>query len=274
MAHASNAIAYAGLQNNKHLYLKHMNSKNYKIVGCIPARYASSRLPGKPLSDIAGKPMIIHVVEKALQATSLSDVIVLTDDQRILDVVNDAGYSVAITSENCASGTDRIAEYMQTSNADIFVNIQGDEVTLNPEHIDQLVQKFINQPSPQMGTLSHWCKNKAILAAPSNVKVVTSVNGNALYFSRNMIPVKQNGEPAETGQIHIGVYIYTRETLKRLMQLQQTPLEKTEKLEQLRALENDITINVTTLDNYHGLAVDTPEDLEKARELFAADNAD
>jgi len=89
-----------------------------------------------------------------------------------------------------------------------------------------------------------------------------------------MIPVKQNGEPAETGQIHIGVYIYTRETLKRLMQLQQTPLEKTEKLEQLRALENDITINVTTLDNYQGLAVDTPKELEKARELFAADNED
>lgn len=213
--------------------------------------------------------MIIHVVEKAKQATMLSDVIVLTDDQRIFDAVNTAGHDAVMTSENCASGTDRIAEYMQQSDADIFVNIQGDEVTLDPAHIDQLVTKFINQDNPQMGTLSHWCTDKAILAAPSNVKVVTSIQGNALYFSRNMIPVTQNGEAADKGQIHIGVYIYTRETLTRLMQLEQTPLEQTEKLEQLRALENDIAINVTTLDDYHGLAVDTPEDLEKARALLS-----
>jgi len=240
-----------------------------KIIGCIPARYASSRLPGKPLSDIAGKAMILHVVEKTRLCKSLSDVFVLTDDQRIFDVVKDAGYSVAMTSENCASGTDRIAEFMQQSDADIFVNIQGDEVTLNPEHIDQLVEKFIQQKNPQMGTLSHWCDDKTILSAPSNVKVVTSTSGNALYFSRNMIPVTQQGEVAERGQIHIGVYIYTRKTLSRLMQLEQTPLEQTEKLEQLRALENDIAINVTTLENYQGLAVDTPEDLEKARRLLA-----
>ncbi len=244
-----------------------------KIIGCIPARYASSRLPGKPLSDIAGKAMILHVVEKTRQCQSLSDVFVLTDDQRIFDVVNDAGYSVAMTSENCASGTDRIAEFMQQSDADIFVNIQGDEVTLNPDHIDQLVEKFIAQKNPQMGTLSHWCSDKAILSAPSNVKVVTSTSGNALYFSRNMIPVTQQGEIAERGQIHIGVYIYTRETLSRLMQLEQTPLEQTEKLEQLRALENGIAINVTTLDDYQGLAVDTPEDLEKARKLLAGNIA-
>jgi len=243
-------------------------TKAYKIIGCIPARYASSRLPGKPLSDIAGKPMILHVADKAKQCATLSDVFVLTDDQRIYDVVNNSAYNVAMTSENCASGTDRIAEFMQQSDADIFVNIQGDEVTLNPDHIDQLVNKFTKQENPQMGTLSHWCTDKAILAAPSNVKVVTSKSGNALYFSRNMIPVSQNGDIADQGQIHIGVYIYTRETLTRLMQLEQTPLEKTEKLEQLRALENDIAINVTTLDDYQGLAVDTPEDLEKARQLL------
>ncbi len=240
-----------------------------KIIGCIPARYASSRLPGKPLSDIAGKPMILHVVEKTRQCKALTDVFVLTDDQRIFDVVNDAGYSVAMTSESCASGTDRIAEFMQQSDADIFVNIQGDEVTLDPDHIDQLVARFIRQENPQMGTLSHWCSDRAVLSAPSNVKVVTSTSGNALYFSRNMIPVTQQGDIADKGQIHIGVYIYTRETLSRLMQLEQTPLEQTEKLEQLRALENDIAINVTTLDDYQGLAVDTPEDLEKARRLLA-----
>jgi len=213
--------------------------------------------------------MILHVIEKARQSFALSDVVVLTDDQRIFDVVNNAGYRVSMTSENCASGTDRIAEFMQQSDADIFVNIQGDEVTLNPDHIDQLVSKFIQQNNPQMGTLSHWCTDKAVLSAPSNVKVVTSSSGNALYFSRNMIPVKQNGDIADKGQIHIGVYIYTRITLSRLMRLEQTPLEQTEKLEQLRALENDIAINVTTLDDYQGLAVDTPEDLKKARELLS-----
>lgn len=244
-------------------------TSTHKIIGCIPARYASSRLPGKPLSDIAGKPMIVHVVEKAMQASTLSDVIVLTDDQRIFDVVTASGYNVAMTTENCASGTDRIAEYMQETDADVFVNIQGDEVTLNPKHIDMLVTKFINQQRPQMGTLSHWCTDKATLSAPSNVKVVTSTSGNALYFSRNMIPVTQSGDIADKGQIHIGIYIYTRETLKKLMQLEQAPLEQIEKLEQLRALENNISINVTTLDDYQGLAVDTPEDLEKARNLFA-----
>lgn len=245
-----------------------MNIKT-KVIGCIPARYASTRLPGKPLSDIAGKAMIIHVLEKAKQATTLADVIVLTDDQRIFDTVTQAGHVAAMTSESCASGTDRIAEYMQKSDAAIFVNIQGDEVTLNPDHIDQLVNKFIAQENPQMGTLAHRCKDHEILTTASNVKVVTAVNGDALYFSRNMIPVMQNGEAAAEGRIHIGVYIYTRETLSKLMQLQQTPLEKTEKLEQLRALENGIAINVTTLNDYQGLAVDTPDDLEKARALLA-----
>lgn len=240
----------------------------YRIIGCIPARYASTRLPGKPLLDIAGKPMILHIVEKAGKAASLSEVVVLTDDRRIFDTVNAAGHRAVMTSEQCASGTDRIAEFMQQSDADIFVNIQGDEITLDPEHIDQLVNTFIAQQNPQMGTLAHLNADPRALAAPSNVKVVTSVSGRALYFSRNMIPVTQQGEIPDKGQIHIGIYIYTRETLTRLMQLEQTPLEKTEKLEQLRALENDISIHVTTLKNYRGLAVDTPQDLEDARKLF------
>ncbi len=243
--------------------------KKLNIIGCIPARYASSRLPGKPLVDIAGKPMILHVVEKAKRSSALTDVIVLTDDQRIFDVVSSAGHNVSMTSADCVSGTDRIAEYMQGSDADVFVNIQGDEVTLNHEHINQLVNTFIKQQHPQMGTLAHWCNDSSVLTQPSNVKIVTSRSGNALYFSRNMIPVTQNGEFADRALIHIGVYIYTRQTLINLMELKQTPLEKTEKLEQLRALENDIFINVTILNNYQGLAVDTPDDLEKARTLLS-----
>ena len=244
------------------------HAKELKITGCIPARYASSRLPGKPLAEIAGKPMILHVVEKAKKSSALNDVIVLTDDQRIFDIVSSAGHNVSMTSADCASGTDRIAEYMKNSDADVFVNIQGDEVTLNHEHINQLVNTFIKQQHPQMGTLAHWCNDDSVLAQPSNVKVVTSTSGNALYFSRNMIPVTQSGEFADKALIHIGVYIYTRQTLTDLMKLKQTPLEQTEKLEQLRALENDISINVTILDDYQGLAVDTPDDLEKARLLF------
>ena len=244
------------------------HAKELKITGCIPARYASSRLPGKPLAEIAGKPMILHVVEKAKKSSALNDVIVLTDDQRIFDIVSSAGHNVSMTSSDCASGTDRIAEYMQNSDVDVFVNIQGDEITLDHEHINQLVNTFIKKQHPQMGTLAHWSNDDSVLAQPSNVKVVTSISGNALYFSRNMIPVTQNGEFADKALIHIGVYIYTRQTLTDLMKLKQTPLEQTEKLEQLRALENDISINVTILDDYQGLAVDTPDDLEKARLLF------
>jgi len=246
------------------------NYTNKKIIGCIPARYASTRLPGKPLCDIAGKAMILHVVERAKQARTLSDVVVLSDDQRILETVIDAGYQAVLTSENCASGTDRIAEYMQTcSDADIFVNMQGDEVMLDPSHIDKLVTNFCQQTQPEMGTLAHWCEQPDILNATSTAKVVVSNQNNALYFSRHTIPIHQDGSLPRRAQIHIGVYIYTRETLKQLMQLEQTPLEKIEKLEQLRALESGINISVITLDEFQGLSVDTKADLEKARELLA-----
>lgn len=239
---------------------------DYKIIGCIPARYASSRLPGKPLCDIAGKPMIVHVAELASQAKQLDDVVVLTDDQRIIDAVSEHGFKAIMTSEQCASGTDRIAEYMQQSDADVFVNIQGDEVTLNPEHMDALVTAFISSDNPQMGTLAHTCSDKDTLAKASNVKVVTATNNTAMYFSRSPIPVTQSGEIKTPALIHIGAYIYSRETLTRLMQLEQSPLESTESLEQLRALENGIEIKVAVLDNYEGLAVDTEEDLELARQ--------
>ena len=243
------------------------------VVGCIPARYASSRLPGKPLCDIAGRPMILHVLERASRCKTLSDIYVLTDDQRIFDVVTSSGYKAIMTSEHCSSGTDRIAEFMQQSEASVFVNIQGDEVMLDPAHVDQLVTKFSAQERPQMGTLAHWCDDRRRLAAPSNVKVVTAINGDALYFSRNMIPVNQDGNITGRGKIHIGIYIYTRETLTRLMSLDQSTLEQIEKLEQLRALENNITINVTTLDGYQGLSVDTPEDLEATNRIFSKKTA-
>jgi 3-deoxy-manno-octulosonate cytidylyltransferase (CMP-KDO synthetase) len=239
-----------------------------KIIGCIPSRYASTRLPGKPLCDIGGKPMVLRVVEKAKQVKSLHDVVVLTDDQRILDVVNDAGYHAVMTSKQCASGTDRIAEYMQQAEGDVFVNMQGDEVLLQPEHIDHLVEDFIASSDPQMATLAHWASDKTVLADAGTAKIVTDINHRAMYFSRNCIPVSQSGEYPKQALIQIGVYIYTRQTLQKLTNQQQTPLEKQEKLEQLRALESGIKINVTTVENYSSLSVDTAEDLEAARKLF------
>lgn len=240
-----------------------------RVVGCIPSRYASTRLPGKPLCDIGGKPMVIRVVEKAFQAKSLHDVVVLTDDERILDTVNNAGFKAVMTSEQCASGTDRIAEYMHSdSSTDIFVNMQGDEVLLNPEHIDQLVTEFIEHADVEMGTLAHWESNAEVLKDPTTAKVVTSQNNKALYFSRNCIPVTQSGALPEKALVQIGVYIYTRDALEKLSKLEHAPLENTEKLEQLRALEHGINIGITTVDDYQSLSVDTEQDLEKARQIL------
>jgi len=248
-----------------------------KVTGCIPSRYASTRLPGKPLADIAGKPMVVRVLEKAMQAKTLDEVVVLTDDPRILDTVNNAGYKAVMTSPQCASGTDRIADYMRQNNiqqaeGDIFVNMQGDEVLLNPAHIDRLVENFTQTADAQMGTLAHWVKDKTILADPTTAKIVTSLQGRALYFSRNCIPVTQSGDYPAQALVHIGVYIYTRNTLEKLTAQTQTPLENTEKLEQLRALESGIDIQVTTVEDYQSLSVDTPQDLQKARQLFGDSN--
>ena len=241
-----------------------------KIIGCIPSRYASTRLPGKPLCDIAGKPMVLHVLERAKQAKQLHDVVVLTDDERILNTVIEAGHHAVMTPTECACGTDRIAEYMnQHSDADIFVNMQGDEVLLDPDHIDKLTVDFINQKNPTMGTLAHRIHDKEIMSEPHTVKVVRKNNGNAMYFSRSCIPICHNGDLPEQALGHIGVYIYTRSTLQAITSTEQTPLEKTESLEQLRALESDIDIHVTVIEDFHSLSVDTPEDLEKARGIFS-----
>jgi 3-deoxy-manno-octulosonate cytidylyltransferase (CMP-KDO synthetase) len=215
--------------------------------------------------------MVLHVLERAKQAKQLHDVVVLTDDERILNIVIEAGHHAVMTSSECASGTDRIAEYMnQHSDADIFVNMQGDEVLLDPDHIDRLTLDFINQKNPTMGTLAHHIHDQEIMSDPHTVKVVTRLNGNALYFSRSCIPLCHNGGLPEQVLGHIGVYIYTRATLQAITQTAQTPLEKTESLEQLRALENGIDIHVTVIEDFHSLSVDTPADLKKAQANFSS----
>lgn len=240
-----------------------------KIIGCIPSRYASTRLPGKPLLKIGDKPMILHVLERAKKCKALDEVVVLTDDERIYKVVVEADEEVAMTSPDCANGTERIAEYAASSAlGDIFVNIQGDEILLNAESVDGLVADFVKRSNRQMGTLAHWESEAEILQTASTAKVVCDLKGNALYFSRNCLPLKQNGRLPERALIHIGVYIYTRETLLHLAALKPTVLEKTEHLEQLRALEHGIKIGVAIVDGYRSLSVDTEADLAKAQKIF------
>ena len=243
----------------------------HKIIGCIPARYASSRLPGKPLCRIGNKPMVLHVLERAKGAKRLDEVVVLTDDERIYAVVDEAGGGVVMTDPACANGTERIADYARkTETGDIFVNIQGDEVLLNAAHVDALVEGFLATDQREMGTLAHWVSDSHTLASATTAKVVTDLSGNALYFSRNCIPVTQAGTRPRRALVQIGVYIYTRETVLRLAVLSKSPLETTEKLEQLRALEHGIRLRVTQVDDYRSLSVDTAADLEKAQALFPA----
>lgn len=238
-----------------------------KIIACIPARYESSRLPGKPLTLIAGKPLILHVVERAKQVKSINDVVVLTDDERIFTVVKNAGYQAAMTDQNCANGTARIIDFLPQSDADAFLNIQGDEVLLNPVHMEQLVTEVVAAQS-QMATLAHACEDSTVLSTPSAVKVVTDCQGRALYFSRQCIPALKSGALPASALIHIGVYFYTRDTLSRLAELSATPLEVAEGLEQLRALENGIPIDVIKVATSHSLSIDTPEDLAAANAHF------
>lgn len=214
--------------------------------------------------------MILHVVERAKKAERLDDVVVLTDDERIFKVVDEAGHSVAMTSPDCANGTERIADYLKVeAPGDYFVNIQGDEVLLEGAHVDALVDDFLKHPETEMGTLAHWVRDPEILKSPTTAKVVLDLKGQALYFSRNCIPVTQAGAFPERALVQIGVYIYTREALSSLSALPRTFLEKTEKLEQLRALENGIPIGVTVVSHYQSLSVDTASDLQKAQAFFS-----
>ena len=242
-----------------------MAASQINILGCIPARFDSSRLPGKPLADIQGKPLILHVCEKAKQCKNLTDFIVLTDDERILKVVEAAGYQAAMTNKECLNGTLRIIDYLPNTDAEILLNIQGDELLLNPKHIDKLIAEFCEEPNRAMGTLAHEETDKETLQDPGHVKVVCDNTSHALYFSRQCIPLKQNGELPDTALIHQGIYIYARGLLEHWQNLAPSALEQTEHLEQLRPLENGILIHVTVVEDHQTLSIDTPADLAKAQ---------
>jgi len=236
-------------------------------VGAIPARYGSTRLPGKPLLPIAGRPMIEHVYTAVMRAKGLDRVVVLTDDERIARVVEGFGGEWEMTPAECASGTDRIAWAARNWNAAAVINIQGDEPLIDPDEVAKIAAHLAAHPGDPVVTLATPATAEE-MANPNAVKVVLGVNGAALYFSRAPIPYPRGGNGALPLK-HLGIYGYQREALLRLAALAPTPLERSESLEQLRALENGIPIRVLIAAR-GAVGVDTAEDLERVEKLLTA----
>jgi len=244
-------------------------------VVIIPARHASSRLPGKALADIAGRPMVWHVAKRALRARGVGRVIVATDDDRIRDAVAGTGADAVLTSAAHPTGTDRLAEVARGLDADVVLNVQGDLPLLDPAMVEALAARMTSDPGLAMATVATTIHDDGEWRSPHVVKVVFDAGARALYFSRSPIPcdrddVRAAGEPL--GWRHVGMYAYRRDVLLRLAALPPSPLERREQLEQLRALENGIAIGVVTWTGTAPLIeVDTPADLERARAAMQAD---
>lgn len=259
------------------------------IVAVIPARYHSSRFPGKPLADIHGKPMVQHVYERARSSALLDDVMVATDDVRIADTVRKFGGKIVMTSPDHRTGSERVAEVAEGIGAEIIANIQGDEPLIRGEIIDEAIRPLVSDRSIQISTLKRPLTQVSDWFNPNVVKVVTDREGFALYFSRSPIPFFHDepwkgrqvlAEKEEHGTIslpsgplygHIGLYVYRRSLLLSIRQMEPTPLERAEGLEQLRLLENGFRIKVIQTD-YHPVGVDTPEDLQEVREKLARED--
>ena len=257
--------------------LKPAATKNFmKISAVIPARYGSTRFEGKPLADILGKPMIQYVYEGISQSKLIDEVIVATDDQRIIEAVKSFGGKAIMTSPTHFTGTDRVAEVAKKLKSEIIVNVQGDEPLIKGNIIDKAIRPLLTDESLQMATLMTRIEQVRDWLNPHIVKVVVDQKNFALYFSRSPIPFPRNlkigrleSNPFGTNRPlpkrvfkHIGVYVFRREFLLHFTKMKPTPLEKLEKLEQLRALENGYRIKVNPVD-YEPLSVDTPEDLQK-----------
>lgn len=237
--------------------------RDFNVFGIIPARYASTRFPGKPLAVLQGKPMVQWVYER-VQSSEVCDLAVATDDGRIADCVCGFGGKVVMTSPDHASGTDRCGEAarsMHPSDNDVIINIQGDEPLISPREIHLLASAFEDR-SVQIATLVNPFQEEGLLHNPNVVKVVKAKNGNVLYFSRLPIPyLRENATPPKNYFRHIGIYAYRYGALKEIVKLPTSELENSEKLEQLRWLENGYTIRALECD-YQGIGVDTPEDLK------------
>jgi 3-deoxy-manno-octulosonate cytidylyltransferase (CMP-KDO synthetase) len=238
-----------------------------KVLAVIPARYESSRFPGKPLALIKGKEMILRVAERAAKCKKVDEFIVATDDERIRAVVEKSGFKAVITAKTHASGTDRIAEAAKGSNAEIIVNIQGDEPMMDTPSIDRAIDALLVDDSLNVATLAVPLKNMATFGDPNVVKVVFDYFGNAMYFSRAPIPHNRDGGSQHEIYKHLGLYVYRKNFLIKFSLMEQSSLEKTELLEQLRILQNGVKIRVV-ISEKDSMGVDTPEDLKKVEALI------
>jgi 3-deoxy-manno-octulosonate cytidylyltransferase (CMP-KDO synthetase) len=236
-----------------------------RILGVIPARLASTRLPRKVLREIAGEPMLAWVYRAARACAQLDQVLIATDSEEIMDFANSRSFPAVFTPEDCASGSDRVFAVAQSIAADIYVNIQGDEPLLRPEHLDALLEPMA-RPEVEVATLSTPCAPE-LIHDPHAVKVVTAANGRALYFSRATIPFDRDNAGNISYQKHLGIYAYRKSALDRFPTLLPSKLETIERLEQLRFLENGIDIYVSSTP-FDTIGVDTEEDLAAAEHLL------
>lgn len=239
-----------------------------RAVAVIPARWASVRFPGKALVVIRGKPLVQYVWERARELETVDRVVVATDDERIAAAVRGFGGAVVMTSADCVNGTDRVAQATRDWSVDLVVNLQGDEPTFEVKALDQLVRVMAEDPAIEMGTLAHPVGDEAEHQNPNAVKVVLDQTGHALYFTRAPVPyARQAGLVAPLR--HLGIYVFRHTFLQRYTRLQPTPLEQTERLEQLRALEHGVRIRVL-LTPHGSIGVDTPEDVPRLAEYLEA----
>ncbi len=251
--------------------------RNPEIVAVIPARFASTRLPGKPLLSETGRPLIQHVVEAARHAKSLQRIIVATDDRRIAEAVSRFGGEAMMTRADHATGTDRVAEIAaRLETTDVILNLQGDEPEIAGETLDQAVALLASDPDAPMATLATPIRDESVYRDPSCVKVVLSHRNRALYFSRSPIPHHRDGLPRAAsggsslfGYLHLGLYAYRREFLLNLGSLPRSSLEAAEKLEQLRVLEAGFPIAIGIVDE-PSIGIDTPEDYRRFVEHWRA----
>ena len=243
-----------------------------KTLVVIPSRYGSTRFPGKALADIHGQPLVVRVMERASRIKNADHIVVATDDQRIFDAVSKSGFNCEMTAEH-PTGTDRIGEVAARHEAEIILNLQGDEPLLDPQIADDLIRVMLEDSAIDMATCAHPFVEEGQWLDPNTVKVLIDQMKNALYFSRAAIPGSFPGKKSKdlggmnAALRHVGLYAFRRKALEKFLQLAPTPLEKAEGLEQLRALENGMRIHVLEIDQAP-IGVDTPADLQQVRKMW------